>query len=345
MSSSESTLDAAVKAGDVAGIRAAVDAGADVNTMMEVPALGTVRPLSAAALYGHATAARVLLELGADIHGKDTEGRTALQLAAMAGREEVVGILIAAGAIVNETDAAGDTPLLAACSSKDIDKALATATEPRAFGKADGHPGTVRALLAAGADPTVVGSTGDTCLWMACAAMHDAIVDMLLVAGAGTTLDNMCLLGLTPLTVACAAMGWYESADKGERPVMGVAAGRNVGIVRTLLGAGAKPNPEGGYGFTALKAAACVGYLPVIDMLLDAGADVDDCDDEGSCLHFASMMGQPGAVKRLLEAGASTTDEDIGYKTPLDVVCSADGADKAHEAAIRELLLHPPPRA
>jgi ankyrin repeat protein len=252
MATARARLEAAVKAGDVAGIRAAVGAGADVHGEMTVPALGPVRPLSAAALYGHAAAVRVLLELGASATHDDNE---ALAAAAMAGREEVVGILIAAGARANGAGPAGETNLMGACVGVDVDKALAAGSDALADIREGGHPGTVRALLAAGAN------------------VHAATPD----------------------------------------------------------------------GRTALMAASVAGQTAVIDILLAAGANPLHSTDSGTALHFAGMFGRTAAVKRLLEAGARPDAKDAGGKTPLDVVCSADGADKAHEAAIRELLLHPPP--
>jgi ankyrin repeat protein len=343
MATAHARLEAAVKAGDVAGIRAAVGAGADVNTMMEVPALGPVRPLSAAALYGHAAAVRVLLELGADIHGKDTGDRTALQLAAAAGREEVVGILIAAGATVDEVGPEGATALWAACGGMDCDAGLASGVPPQPCSKASGHPGTVRVLLAAGADPNAVGPGGVTALMMAAMAGHDEIVGMLLAAGAGATVDVVGSTGLTALLAACSAFDMRAAAASGVPPQPGSKAGGHPGTVRALLAGGADPNAVGPDGVTALMAAAAAGYIPVIDLLLAAGADPLHSIEGNTALHGASMFGRTAAVRRLLEAGARPDAKTADGQTPLDVVCTHSIADKAHEAAIRELLLHPPP--
>lgn len=48
-------------------------------------------------------------------------------------------------------------------------------------------------------------------------------------------------------------------------------------MVSELLREGANPNepPKGWYGKSALQAAAVAGHLPIIRLLLDAGAEVD----------------------------------------------------------------------
>ena len=58
---------------------------------------------------GHMT--RFLLQRGADVHTKDTKGRTCLHLTAYAGKKIVLEIIINAGANVNELDAYGQKPL------------------------------------------------------------------------------------------------------------------------------------------------------------------------------------------------------------------------------------------
>ena len=79
----------AAKAGDVAAITAALDAGADINAKT---GKGKT-PLMNAASRGHVEIVRVLLKEGALREAKDLEGFTALQLAERYGRQDVVQFL------------------------------------------------------------------------------------------------------------------------------------------------------------------------------------------------------------------------------------------------------------
>lgn len=108
-------LHEAVKRGDLAGIRAL--AGADrslANARSETDVRGTY-PLHVAAEFDQAAAARLLLDLGADVGLLDTEnGAIALGWAAFFGRPRVVAVLLAAGSDPNQRNKHGLTPLACA---------------------------------------------------------------------------------------------------------------------------------------------------------------------------------------------------------------------------------------
>lgn len=101
---------------------------------------------------------------GAEVDAR-LNGFTALQAAAMHGREAVVQRLIAAGANVNAVNAGdGLTALLLAASF--------------------GHGAIVDRLLAAGADVNAADEDGDSALIVAAKQGHEAVVARLLRAGA-----------------------------------------------------------------------------------------------------------------------------------------------------------------
>lgn len=58
---------------------------------------------------------------------------------------------------------------------------------------------------------------------------------------------------------------------------------------------------------------ACVGnHLDIIYILIDAGVDIDNRNDNGAtCLMYAASSGKPEVVSRLLARGADTR-----YETP-----------------------------
>ena len=97
----------AAKNGNLAGVQAQLDAGADVNAKDK----NEWTPLHNAATQGHKEIVELLLAKGADVNAKHKYGLTPLHRAAFYGHKEVVQMLIAAGADVNAKDDNGDTPL------------------------------------------------------------------------------------------------------------------------------------------------------------------------------------------------------------------------------------------
>ena len=85
----------AAKAGDVAAITAALDAGADIN-MID----GGATPLFFTASRGHLEAAKLLIARGADVNVKTKFG-SPLMAAAAKGGPELVNLLLANGADAN----------------------------------------------------------------------------------------------------------------------------------------------------------------------------------------------------------------------------------------------------
>lgn len=91
-------LRAAAGAGDVAGVRAALDQGADINAGGE---WGDTA-LNIAAENGHADVVAVLLGEGADIENLGGADKTPIMNAAFAGHVVVVRQLLAAGARISD---------------------------------------------------------------------------------------------------------------------------------------------------------------------------------------------------------------------------------------------------
>jgi peptidoglycan/LPS O-acetylase OafA/YrhL len=98
----------AIRKNDLDTIRSELHSGADVNA--QEPTFG-VNPLSWAALRGHAEAARILIENGADLNGPNRDGGRPLHAAAFLGRAEVVELLLEKGADIAAKDHKGITAL------------------------------------------------------------------------------------------------------------------------------------------------------------------------------------------------------------------------------------------
>jgi uncharacterized protein len=121
-------------------------------------------PLHYAAFFGHAAAAKLLAERGADLEARSTNEEFALDAsplhsAAAAGQREVCEILLDAGADVNAVQHGGYTPLIDAAQSGNVELA--------------------ELLLERGADPTARLDDGRSAAELATAAGNEELASRL----------------------------------------------------------------------------------------------------------------------------------------------------------------------
>jgi ankyrin repeat protein len=92
----------------------------------------------------------------------------------------------------------------------------------------------------------------------------------------------------------------------GDRPLDWAARYGETEIVRLLLAAGAKPNPEEiAYINVPLVEALNGGHFAAADLLIEAGASVNRADDfDGTALYNAASSDNVAMVERLLRLGA-----------------------------------------
>ncbi len=289
-------LHNAAAGGDIATLRACIAAGEPVNY---VAGRNSKSALCRAVLGGHEEAVRLLIEAGADVnyHGEGTYDDNLILHHAVGTRSvNIVRLLLDAGAEVDYHEKMfGATPLFWAADSPDSDIVkllLEHGANPNAtssyFGSfyalhaaaQEGRLENIRLLLAAGAN---VNQFNDepTCVTALHVAAENA-VSFLLEAGADV--NAAASEGVTPL---------HAAAYRGE-----------LDIARMLLEAGAQvdailrvdeesdvhddamcfrlPNgDESAYycdeyvpiGSTPLHLAALQGYLPIVELLLEHGAN------------------------------------------------------------------------
>jgi len=125
-------LHTAVQYGDLAAVKAFLEAGADVIAQDEYG----WTPLHSAAEFGHTVIINALIAAGANVNAQTQKKLTPLHHAASRGHTETVNALIAKGADVNAQNEDKETPLL--------------------FVAYTGHTETVNALIAAGADTSLL---------------------------------------------------------------------------------------------------------------------------------------------------------------------------------------------
>ncbi|EJL26231.1 ankyrin repeat-containing protein [Novosphingobium sp. AP12] len=141
---------------------------------------------------------------------------------------------------------------------------------------------------------------------------RDDMLPALLEAGAD--IEGVDAKGHTALILAT-YHGFEQSAalllDRGAdpnrttasgSPLMGVAFKGHLTIARRLLAAGADPNLRNAAGQTAIMMSALFDRREVIELLLDAGADIDAVDAAGNdAASLAQMQGNESLARWLAE--------------------------------------------
>ena len=250
-----------------------------------------------------------LSQAGFGLNGTVTEdGQTLLTDAA--GRSSwIVSRLLAAGVDVDLPNVEGWTPLMVAARA-DVGSALL--------------------LLDAGASVVAADADGFTPLHHAAAAAHDDLVALLLARGADPEARSGS--GCTALMMACsdAAVGRLceagadpNASDTAGSTALMAAAGRgDVDVVRRLLLLGADAAATTDRGHSALHIAgqvpASAGGVELIDLLVGAGAGLDEETDDGiTPLMAAVRVANDDAVAHLVGLGADVTVRSVHGNTAL----------------------------
>ena len=202
---------------------------------MLLPMLASAESLVEVAARGDLSSLRRLLDAGAAVNARDSEGRNAVLAATQGGHVEAARLLIARGADVNAQDKIQDSAFLLA--------------------GALGHTEIVRLALAAGANLKLTNRYGGTALIPACHYGHVDTVRLLL--GSAMDVDHVNNLGWTALLEAI---------------ILGDGGARHTEIVRLLLQHRANPNLADGQRVTPLAHAEQRGYRSIVELLRAAGA-------------------------------------------------------------------------
>ena len=96
--------------------------------------------------------------------------------------------------------------------------------------------------------------------------------------------------------------------------------------MRSELDAGTNVNAVDDDGWTPLHYAAGMGTLENIQVLLEAGGNINAANDDGTPLHPASWYGSLENIKALLVAGADVMARDNDGWIPLHYAARRDGA-------------------
>jgi ankyrin repeat protein len=175
--------------------------------------------------------------------------------------------------------------------------------------------------------------TNTTALMMAVKGCQIEMIRLLLAHGADLSRENS--LGYTALTLAVIRSrsygDYWHNPQPDRRPLeLLLAAGGRYGLreavllndvelARARLDGGADVDTgEGTYHGPLLKVAAELGYLEIVDLLLDRGADIEATDDLGQkALLSAARFGRSEVVRRLLDRGADIDAVDWSGQSAL----------------------------
>ena len=294
----KAVLAAAFK-GDLEAVAGAIgDEPAMVNARGPHPVWGGEPvPLQVAAERGRLAIVRLLLAAGADpdARGSQYDGWSPLLIAVARGDDEIAALLRTAGATVDAWIAAsqGDDGRLAALLAEDPARATAIGPNqatPLHFASTET---VARRLVGAGARLDVRDKYGRTAVESTAfggvrrrgAARYlvreSAADDILLWAALGDADRVRALIEREPGAMHASVQGYGPSESSGMAPI---------------------------------HIAAAFGELPVLDVLLRAGADPNAMTGDGQApLHLAAKHGQVAAAARLIEAGADAGRRDTAH--------------------------------
>ena len=286
---SDAPLVDAAAGQDAAGVRALLDAGADVNT----PRADGATALLWAAHWDDLEMVELLLRAGADPNAADDHGVTPLMRAGENASPVVVEALLDAGADPDTIQTSGLTSLMIAART--------------------GNRDVVRALLAHGADVNAVThETGVSALMWAVAAPHPDIVHVLLETGADVEASSA--KGFTPLLFAvlngdveqaqallAAGADINGTGSDGTHPLPLAIVSRQAAMAHFLLEQGADPNGRI-HGVSALHAAAGRVGTWLADWYRERGMRAGSVSGGGR--QGMSLAARTPLVRELLARGA-----------------------------------------
>jgi ankyrin repeat protein len=255
------------------------------------PTPGGITPLLLASRDGHLDAAKLLVEVGADVNLADPNGMTPLLMALTNGQIDVATFLLEHGADPKRADWWGRQPLWAAVDIRNLAVRSGAPTNENGIDRAGAFE-LIKMLIARGVDVNArvkefppmrryllplaslewVDFTGQTAFIRAAQAGDVPLMKLLLASGADPKITTFN--GTTAL-MAAAGVNWVIGETFSESPGMWIEA------VQLCLDQGLDVNAVNAMGLQAVHGAANRGSDDIIALLAKHGAQLDRPDKEG----------------------------------------------------------------
>src|SRR5262245_59625140 len=330
-------------------VRAIAAVSCGVLLGLSVPAAAA--SLATAARNGDVAAVRAQLEAGTDANEVESDGSSALLWAAYQSSPELIALLLESGADPNLPNEFGITPLLQASRNgnvatmralldggADVARAVRDGETPLMAAARRGNAEAVALLLQRGSDPNAAETIeGQTALMWAAVEGHAGVVDELLRAGA----DPNQKARVSELTKRSTRTDFPSG---GFTALMWAARDGQEAMVRRLIDAGADVRLTNGDGATAMMLAIVNDRFDMAATLLELGADAND----GSLWYALEMRDAPtdwrardgsrlrpdhpnrlsslDLIERLLAAGADPNKPFTGQMHNASMCCDAKGS-------------------
>ncbi len=282
-----------------------------------IGAAGERPSLPEAAKRGDKDALRALLKQGAKVDAVEGDGTTALHWASYRDDLESAELLILAGAPVDAANDLGATPLWAASQNgsdamvrrllragANPNVALIAGETPLMVASRAGNANVVEQLLAARAQANARGARGQTALMWAVAQEHPDVVKVLLAHGADVNARSDTYTEV----MAVSPHGLLEYnrpiPHGSDTALLFAARVGDLASAQLLVAAGANVNDSDAWGVTATVLAAHSGFGEFVEFLLAKGADPNLAAPGFTALHEAIMRRDEKLVTVLLAHGA-----------------------------------------
>ncbi|XP_034434410.1 ankyrin repeat domain-containing protein 16 [Hippoglossus hippoglossus] len=280
-----------------------------------------------AARHGHLDTVEYLVQsVGMDVEVNNNDYKRPLHEAASMGHRACVGYLLREGAAVDSLKRADWTPLMMACTRRNLD--------------------VIQELLRHGADPALRNKDGWNSFHIACREGDPLVVQHLLLVAQEvwrtesktrrTPLHTAAMHGCEEVVRILLERCGYtpDSTDScGVTPLMDAVRNGHVSVARLLLEHHqASPTAADKVGAQLVHQVAVTGQEEALRFLVkDLGVDVNQraTGIQLSALHYAAKEGHTSTIKTLLELGADLHARDTKGRTALHMACIGQHAGAA----------------